>query len=191
MKFTQIPATTFSELQLNAGVICSTFTPSTGTIGDIIGATSGGLSFSDTPSYSDWGDDIDNCPKNTKELKHIDDRTVTLSGTFATMSVDLAKKLSGASDIDGVDDTLVTPRDVLKASDFSDIWWVGDYSDVNTGNGAGFIAIKIKNALNTSGFSIQTEDKGKGKFSFEFTAHYSITNDSEVPYEIYVKAGSS
>ena len=64
MRFTKIPADTFQKLQLNAGIIATDFTPATGAIGESgqIGATTGGISFNATPTYSDFGEDIDNCP---------------------------------------------------------------------------------------------------------------------------------
>ena len=42
MKFTQIPASTFKELQLNAGILTSNFAPTTGTVESnaMLGATS-------------------------------------------------------------------------------------------------------------------------------------------------------
>ena len=88
MKFTQIPQDTFKELVLNAGVLLSAFSPDTAEYdnADIIGATSGGLTFAATPSFSDFGEDIDNCPKNTKELKRLEGWEVKLSGTFASMN---------------------------------------------------------------------------------------------------------
>lgn len=192
MEFTKIPATTMSTIQLNAGIIIDSFVPSTGVIGNLLGASTGGINFTDTPKFSDWGDDIDNCPKNTKELKHIDDREVKMSGTFVTVTPALAKKLAGGADIDGTDTTKVVPRDVLTSTDFTDLWWVGDYSDKNTGTAAaGCVAIHLINALNTSGFQIQTADKAKGQFAFDFTGHYSIEAIDTVPYEIYVKAGTT
>ena len=39
MKFTQIPTTAMEEMQLNAGVLLSSFTPSTAEVSGIIGAT--------------------------------------------------------------------------------------------------------------------------------------------------------
>lgn len=74
MKFTQIPETVFQELLLNAGILLSDFKPATAEVKstDIIGATTGGISFTATPTFSDAGDDIDNCPKNMKELKRLD-----------------------------------------------------------------------------------------------------------------------
>jgi len=191
MKFTQIPNDTFSKLQMNAGILVKTFTPETGVIGDLLGATTGGVQFQDNVSYQDFGDDIDNCPKNMLELKKIESREVTMSGTFVTVSAATAKMLAGAADIDGTDATKIVPRDTLETTDFEDLWWIGDYSDVNTGNNAGYLAIHLLKALNTGGFQIQSTDKGKGQFAFSFMGHYSMATQDTVPYEIYVKAGTA
>lgn len=192
MKFTQIPSDTFAKLQLNAGVLATTFEPSTGTLTatNVIGATTGGISFEATPEFEDFGEDIDNCPKNTMELKKLTSWEVVLSGTFVTMDTAVAKSMTGAADIDGSDPTKVVPRnDVDVEKDFSDIWFVGDYSDENTGESAGFIAVRVINALSTGGFKLQTTDKGKGNFEFEYTGHYSMSAQGTVPFEVYVKAG--
>lgn len=68
MKFTKIPSDAFQKLQINAGILTTDFTPATGTIGESgqIGATTGGISFTATPTYKDYGEDIDNCPKNVQ-----------------------------------------------------------------------------------------------------------------------------
>lgn len=68
MKFTKIPSDAFQKLQINAGILTTDFTPATGTIGEAgqIGATTGGVNFTATPSFSDFGEDIDNCPKNVQ-----------------------------------------------------------------------------------------------------------------------------
>ncbi len=189
MKFTQVPADTFQTIQLNAGVILKDFDPSTGTLksSDIVGATSGGVNFTAEPEFVDFGEDIDNVPNNTKELKKLDSITATMSGEFVAMSADMAKLLAGAADVSG---DKVTPRADLASTDFKDIWWVGDYSDKNGESNGGFIAIKLLNALSTGGFQIQSTDREKGKFEFEFTGHYSIDAIDTVPYEIYVKQGT-
>lgn len=193
MKFTKIPADTFKTLQLNAGVLATTFTPATGTLDKEaqIGATSGGINFTATPTYSDFGEDIDNCPKNTKELKRLDEWEVTMSGTFVAADTAIAKLLIGAADIDKTDATKVTPRNDLADADFGDIWFIGDYSDKNGEKNGGFIAIKLINALSTGGFQLQTSDKAKGQFSFTFTGHYSIDAQDTVPFEVYIKAGTA
>ena len=193
MKFTKIPADTFQKLQLNAGIIATDFTPATGAIGESgqLGATTGGITFNATPTYSDFGEDIDNCPKNTKELKRLDEWEVTMTGTFVVADTAIAKRLVGAADIGTTDTTKVTPRNDLASADFGDIWFVGDYSDKNGDTNGGFVAIKLINALSTGGFQLQTSDKAKGQFSFTFTGHYSIDAQDTVPFEIYIKTGTA
>lgn len=190
MKFTQIPENTFKQLVLNAGIIVDTFDPSIAEIGNIVGATSGGWNFAVTPTFNDAGEDIDNAPRNTMELKQLDDVEVTASGTFVTVSEELAKRLMAMADItvtDGI--SKITPRRNLKTEDFEDLWLIADYSDENEGTSAGFIAIHMMNTLSTGGFSIQTQDRNKSQFAFTFMAHYSLEAQDVVPYEIYVKAG--
>lgn len=193
MKFTQIPTSTFEELQLNAGVLLADFDPTDGTVAnsDILGATSGGVAFADTPSFRDDGEDIDNCPKGTKELMRIDSREITLSGTYITMNTERAKSLIAAADIDAGDPTHIIPRSDLAQTDFKDIWWVGDYSDKNGNSNGGFIAIHLMNALSTGGFSLQSGDKAKGQFAFSYSAHYGIDDVQKVPYEMFIKAGEN
>ena len=57
MEFSKVPNDTFSTLQMNAGILVDEFTPETGVIGNIIGATTGGLSFNANPTYEDFGSD--------------------------------------------------------------------------------------------------------------------------------------
>lgn len=194
MKYTKIPTDTFKNLQLNAGVLLKSFDVETQTVAadSIVGATSGGVSFTAVPSFIDFGEDIDNCPKNMKEMKKLDSWEAKMSGTFASVSKSLAKTLVGAADLSG---SKITPRNDLADADFTDLWWVGDYSEVNedgTSTGkAGFIAIHLLNSLSTGGFSIQSSDKGKGQFEFEFTGHYSMEDQDKVPFELYVQEGTA
>lgn len=196
-KFTQIPTDTFKKLQLGAGILATEFNPATGELSasNIIGATSGGVSFEAAPSFTDFGEDIDNCPKNTKELKKLDSWEAKMSGSFVTMDTNVATSVIGTAAIASDDPTKVVPRNSVEAKDFKNIWWVGDYSDINedgsSAGKAGFIAIKLINALSTGGFKIQSGDKAKGTFEFEYTGHYSSENIDTVPFEIYIKAGSA
>ena len=194
MQYTKYPVNTFETLVIGAGVLLSEFDPSSASVVDskILGPTSGGVNFQANPSYVDFGEDIDNVPKNTKELKRIDDWEITMSGTFIAITPATARYLAAAADLSG---NKITPRDTLdltaETGDFRDVWLVADYSDKNTGANAGFVAIHMMNALSTGGFQIQTADKEKGQFSFEFTAHYSKDAQDTVPFEIYVKAGTT
>lgn len=190
MKYTKIPESTFSQIQINAGVLLKNFTPESASVTDtdIIAATSGGNTFEAVPSYSDYGEDIDNCPINVKELKKLDSWEVKLSGSMVTVNADAVKMLIGAADVSS---TKITPRNDLDVDkDFSDLWWVGDYSDKNGETNGGYIAIHMMNALSTGGFKVAATSKAKGTFDYEFTAHYSMDAQDTVPFEVYVKAGT-
>lgn len=238
MKFTKIPADTFSCIQLNAGIIVDSFTPSTGEIGNILGATTGGIQLTATPSFTDFASDIDNAAKNMKEFKRLDQWEVKMSGTFAAVSSDLANslvaagKLSGRSYAPAAGSTIsskykyytrsgespnyiytlvsnptadnissyyvrtravekITPSNELELTSFMNLWWVGDYSDLNGATNGGFCAFEMLNALSTGGFQIKSGDKAKGQYSFEYTAHYSNENPDTVPFNIYLKQGNS
>ena len=190
MKYTKIPETTFKNLQLNAGVLLSAFNPESATVANesIIGATTGGVNFTATPTFSDYGEDIDNCPKNMKELKKLDAWEINMSGTYITVDANAVKTLVGAAD---VSENKITPRNDLKLTDFTDVWWVGDYSDQNGETNGGFVAIHMMNTLSTGGFAIKSSDNGKGNFAFTYTAHYSMDAQDTVPFEVYVKAGTA
>lgn len=177
MSFNKLKDTTMDELQFGAGVIVDTFNVETRTIGNILWATSGGSEFADKPEYTDFGEDIDNCPANMKELKRITSREITLSGTALTVTASLVKDFIGAADVAG---TKITPRDSLSEGDFADRWLIADWGD------DGCIAIHLMNTLNTDGFQLQTTEEEKGTFAYTLTAHYSIDAQDTVPYEIYV-----
>ena len=200
MEFTKYPSNTFETLVIGAGVLAKNFDPSTATVADadILCSTTGGINFTATPSYIDFGEDIDNVPKNTKELKVVDDWEVTISGTAINITPEFARWLAAAADLDSSTGK-ITPRDTLdltaETGDFRDVWLIGNYSKNNTtgtgGAKAGYVAVRMMNALSTGGFQMQTADKEKGQFSFEFTGHYSKDAADTVPFEIYVKAGTA
>jgi len=179
-RFTVIPENTFSALQLDAGILLKRFNPASPGFDDddIICATTGGINPSCVPTYSDLGEDVDNCPVNMKELKHLDSWECKVSFTSLGTSPELIKLALGCADIDA-ETSAIKPRKDLAQTDFSDIWWVGDRAD------GGFVAIQIKNALSTGGFSLQTTKSGKGQISVEITGHVSIDDQSTMPMVFY------
>lgn len=192
MKYTRIPENTFKEIQLNAGLLCKNFTPSTGEVEDIIGASKGGWSFEATPSYSDFGGDVDNAPDNMAEMKKLTSWAAAMSGTFISINADTIKSLLGAADVSTIATAIskIVPRNDISMSDFTDLWWVGDYSDKNGSTNGGFIAIHLMNTLSTGGFQLKSSDEAKGEFAATFTAHYSMSAQDTVPFELYLKAGT-
>lgn len=194
MKFTQVAADAFSKLQLNAGVLLTEFDPTTPTLDKtkIFAATSGGVTFNSGPQFVDFGEDIDNVPANTKQLKRIDYYDVHLTGTAKTVDAPMVEALIAAADTTTSGGTsTVTPRSELTATDFQDIWWVGDYSDKNGATNGGFLAVQLKDVINTGGFQITSNDNGKGEFAFDFQAHYDLDDIDSVPFAVYVKTGTA
>ena len=193
MRYYDLPVDFVEKMAKNAGVMLSAFTPATGeySTADILAATTGGVNASIVPTYKDYGEDVDNCPKNSKEMKEIDSVECKIAGTAITVTNATVKSQMGAADIGAVDTTKVTPRSKLELGDFEDIWLVVPYSN-NTGDtNGGFIAVHIKDALSTGGFSIQTADKENGQFAFEYMGHSSIYSPEVLPFEVHVKEGTS
>ena len=172
MKFNKVNPDIFNQLQVEAGILLSSFDPtSTADIDDddIICATSGGIKADCVPSYTDFGEDIDNVPNNTKELKRLDGYECTFAFTALNVTTSIIKMALGAADIGTTDTTKVTPRAELTSADFNNIWFI--------------------NALSTGGLSLQTTKKGKGQLSVTLTGHISIEHTDIVPMEFYVAEG--
>lgn len=184
-RFSKISENTFNELQVDAGVLLNQFDPENPELLDeaIICATTGGINPTCVPSFSDWGEDIDNVPNRTKELMNIDYYECSLGFTALNITLETIRMALGAADIDATSGK-ITPRMSLKDTDFADIWWVGDMSD------GGLCAVCLKNALSTDGFSLQTTKNGKGQLSVTLGGHVSITAQDEVPMEFYVQEGT-
>lgn len=182
-RFTVIPQNTFEEMQLDAGVILKNFNPDNPVApddADIVCATTGGINISAVPTYSDMGEDVDNCPVNMKELKHLDSWECKMSFTSLGTSPENIKMALGAADIDGTNTSKVVLRRDLRQTDFKDdIWWVGDRAD------GGLAAARLINALSTGGFTLKTTKAGKGQVSVELTGHVSMSAQTVVPLEFY------
>ena len=183
-RYTVLPQNAFDALQLDAGVLLKQFDITEAAEGqtgftdaDILCATTGGVNPSCVPTYSDFAEDVDNAPANVKEFKHLDSWECRVSTTALGTSPELIKMQLGAADI--VDGTKIVPRRDLAQTDFSDLWWVGDKAN------GGFVAIQIKNALSTGGFSIQTTKNGKGQLTLDIMGHVALDNQNEVPMVFY------
>lgn len=185
-RFTVIPQSTFEEMQMDAGVLLKTFNPASPSAPadeDIICATTGGIKVTCTAEYSDLGEDVDNCPNNMKELKHLDSWDCGLEFTSLGTSAESIRLALGAADITAQSGK-IAPRRNLEQSDFTDVWWVGDRAD------GGLVAVKLKNALSVDGFSLQTTKNGKGQVSVNLRGHVSIDDQDTMPMEFYSLEGS-
>lgn len=185
-KFSQISLEAFDEFQTDAGVLLKSFNPESPELveEDIICATTGGINPTCVPTYEDFGEDVDNCPANMMELKKLTGWDCTLGFTALNASASVIKMALGAADVTGTNVSKIVPRAELKDTDFADVWWVGDRVD------GGMVAIRLINALSTSGFSLQTNKNGKGQIAVTLTGHVSILAQDVVPMEFYVAAGT-
>lgn len=180
-RFTSIPKSTFDDMQLDAGMLLDRFDPAnpeTPNDEDIICATTGGISINSTPTFSDFGEDVDNCPNNTKELKHLDGWEHTIGFTALNTTPKSIKLALGCADIDP-ETGAVKPRSTVSQSDFDDKWWVGDRAD------GGLVAVRLKNALSTGGLALTTTKNGKGQVAVTLTGHTSIEDPDEMAIEYY------
>ena len=185
-KFTVVPSNAFDGLQLDAGVLLKTFDPANPVAPrdeDIICATTGGVNPSCVPTFSDFGEDVDNVPNNMKEFKHLDGWDCKISTTSLGTTPELIKLSLGCADIDPNNASKIVPRMDLKQTDFTDIWWVGDRAD------GGMVAIQLKNALSTAGFTLKTTKNGKGQISVTLTGHISISDQDAMPMVFYSQEG--
>lgn len=187
-RFTQVKLDAFKEIQVEAGVIVTEFNPANPVLdrSKILCVTSGGITITCKPTYTDYFSDVDNVPNNTMEGKQVDDWECSISATILDVTANNLKYQIGAADIDGSDSTRVTPRRDIALSDFTpSLWWVGDKAD------GGFIACQLLNALSTDGFSLKTTKKGKGTSTLTLMGHYSIEAVDTVPMNFYVVDGAS
>lgn len=184
-RFTTISVDAFDALQVDAGVILTNFDPSnpyvTPSSEDILATTTGGINPTCVPTYSDYGEDVDNVPNNMMEFKHLDGWEAKMSFTSIKFNAANTKWALGAADTELLSNnvTVVKPRRNVKLTDFQDLWWVGDKAN------GGAYAINLKNALSTGGLNIQSSKNGKGTNQIEVTGHVSIDRQDEMPMVIY------
>jgi len=184
-RFTVIASDAFDALQVDAGVILTNFDPAnpyqTPANEDILATTTGGVNPTCVPTYSDYGEDVDNVPNNVMEFKRLDSWEAKMAFSSIKFNAANTKWSLGAADSELLENgvTKVTPRRDVQLSDFKDIWWVGDKAN------GGAYAIKLLNALSTGGLNIQSTKNGKGTNQIEVTGHVSLEAQDVMPMEIY------
>lgn len=181
--FNKVTKECLDNVQLNAGVLLKTFNPSTPaapSADDIICATTGGITATCTPTYEDFGADIDNCPNNTKEMKRVTGWECSLAFTAVDINEATIKLALGAAGTVGNE---IQPQSEIINAYFSDVWFVSERVDDKV------IAINLKNALG-GGLSLKTQKAGKGQLSITLTGHISIEDTNDVPMTFYVCNGA-
>lgn len=192
---TGLRASTFENLQLNAGMFLANFDYSTATdaatLGALlkterekksgsalIGATRGGGTFVCTPNTRSI--EADGKREEWKGSSVNDGWTIKLTTTLLEINATNLKRSFGTADVTDVEKkhTIKIRTDIKDADYIESLVWVGDTSK-------GYVLIAIKNALNTAGATLTWTDKGEGTIPVEFTAHQDgLETDGYAPCEV-------
>ena len=182
-KAKKVSATSANNMQVDAGILLSNFdvtNPVEPADADIITATTGDFAITSTPDTSDFFDDVNNVPKNSREGKRITGWNCGLTITGLEITEDTLALALGASKATA--DTLgVTPRDQYELTDFKTIYWIGDMVDNDK-----LLVVKMSNTVSTGGLSFTATNNGKGKLALTLTAHSTLADETFVPMEFYV-----
>ena len=183
--FTKISSDAFEALQLDAGVLLTSFDPAnpyvTPTDAQILATTTGGINPTCEPEYSDFGEDVDNVPNNMMEFKHLDGwncaiafTTIKFNASNTVWALGAAEKTTLSNGVDKI-----VPRRNVNLADFKDLWWVSDKAN------GGAYAVRLMNAISTGGLNIQSSKNGKGTNQMTITGHVSINAQDTMPMEFY------
>ena len=81
-QWSQVTKECLDLVQIQAGMVLTSFsttTPAAPTADSVLCATTGGIQADCIPTFEDFGEDIDNCPNNTMEMKRITGWDCTLA----------------------------------------------------------------------------------------------------------------
>lgn len=187
--FSGFTADTAKHLQLDAGAFLKDYDPATDTwetakTTKLIGATSGGGSFSAVPTMRRI--EVDGVKGAAKGLQNVDEWVITITANVKEFTAEAIKlSLIGATGTPTAAQptgyTKITASSELKLTDYiNNITWVGRLSGSEKP-----VIIVVKNALSTNGLSLTMADKAEGMIPITFTGHYDPEKLEELPFEIY------
>ena len=153
--------------------------------GKLLGATSGGGSFTATPTVSTQ--QVDGIVGGAKGMSSIDSWEVSMSANILEITEDSIRNVLGATNVE--DATIgsnpyrkITGKDLELDDYIENITFVGSLS----GFSDQYVIIQIFNALSVTGININPQDGASSIISTTFKAHSTIENAGEPPFAIYV-----
>lgn len=151
----------------------------------LLGATSGGCSFSEEIEMIDALEGVDGYSMPVKEAQKIVKRVAKLTTTLKEMTLENLKLMMGAADITKAasSDTMdvVQPRLDLKESDFlTNICVIAPILKEGI-----YAIVEFDNPLNTNGCNLSLANNESGGAELEITAFGTLENYGKVPYRIY------
>lgn len=186
--FSGFTANTAKHLQLDAGAFLKNYdvtkdTWETAKSTKLLGATSGGGSFSAVPTVRRI--EVDGVKGAAKGMEDIGEWVVTLTANVKEITADVIKTALGAAETAAADApagyTKITAKNEISLEDYLDnMTWVGRLSGSNDP-----VIIVVKNALSTNGLTISFADKSEGLIPITVTGHYDPENLASPPFEIY------
>ena len=182
-KAKRVAATAADNIQVDAGLLLNTFdlaNPVSPADADIVCATTGDFSITCQPETTDFFEDVNNAPVNTKEGKRITGWTCGFTVSCLEITDDtlaLALGASKATDANGG----ITARDQYVSSDFKSLYWIGDMVDEEK-----LFVVKMDNTVSTGGVSFSATNNGKGQLGLTLTPHASLVDVTKVPMEFYI-----
>lgn len=181
-KATKISAEAASKMQINAGLLLNKFdvkSPAEPQDADIICETTGDYSITCTPETSDFFEDVNNAPTNTKEGKRITGWTCGLGITALSVTEETLALALGASVKDS--DGGIRARTQFESTDFKSIYWIGDMIDDDK-----LFAVVMDDTVSTGGLSFTASNNGKGGLALTLTPHTSIETPDKIPMAFYI-----
>lgn len=176
------------HLLLDAGAFFSNYDPEEDTFesavaaGKLIGATLGGGEFVAKPEIR--AIEVDGVKGKAKGLEALDSWEVTIKANVIEVSEASIRMSLCAADVDTESNDeydIIKGRNNIELSDYIDnVTWVGTLSGSNKP-----VIIVVKNALDTEGLTLQTQDKNQAVIATTFSGHYEMSDLQSPPFEIY------
>lgn len=182
-------AKTADNLLLDAGAFFINFDidldtfESAVTEGKLLGATRGGGSFAAVPEMR--AIEIDGIKGKAKGLQVIDSWEVKMTANVLEVTKEgIARALTSSE----VDTATNSEYDIITAKNRIDITdYIENITYVGTKSGSTEpVIIQIYNAVNTTGLTLETQDKGETVISMEFEGHYDETDLDSPPFAIFM-----
>lgn len=186
--YTGYTSETPKSLLLDAGAFFKNFYVGTDTFesakaaGKLLGATSGGGSFSAIPTFRKI--EIDGIKGSAKGLQVLDEWAVTLTANVKEVKRSTLEAALATTSVDtstSADYDIISARNTLELTDYIDnITWVGRLAGTNKP-----AIIQVYNAFSGSGLSLSFADKNEAVLQMEFVGHYTDTDLENPPFKIY------
>jgi len=150
--------------------------------GKLLGATRGGGSFSAVPEIR--AIEVDGVRGKAKGLQMIDEWEIKMMANVLEVTLDgLASALTASSIDKTTNDTyeILRAKNYIALDDYYDnITYVGKISGADKP-----LIIQIYNAINTTGLTLETEDKNEAVTEMEFEGHYDEKDLDHPPFKIF------